>query len=76
MTLLDIPIGGNARLIKTSEGLRSKLRQYGLHIGDCIQVLRAAPLGGPLLVRVNGREVALGREVAAKMLVESECASH
>jgi len=75
MTLLEIPIGGKARLIKTSEGLRSKLRQYGLHIGDCIQVLRAAPLGGPLLVEVNGREVALGREVAAKMLVELECAS-
>jgi ferrous iron transport protein A len=73
MTLLEIPIGGQARLVKISEGLRSKLRQYGLHVGDCIRVLRAAPLGGPLLVEVNGREIALGRGVAEKIIVEAEC---
>lgn len=73
MTLLEIPIGGQARLIKIGEGLRSKLRQYGLHVGDCIRVVRAAPLGGPLLVEINGREIALGRGVAEKILVEAEC---
>ena len=73
MTLLEIPIGGRARLVKVSQGLRSKLRQYGLHVGDCIRVVRAAPLGGPLLVEVNQREIALGRAVAEKILVEMEC---
>jgi Fe2+ transport system protein FeoA len=33
-------------------------------------VVRVAPLGGPLLVEVNGREIALGRAVAEKILVE------
>ena len=45
-------------------------------MGDCIRLLRAAPLGGPLLVEVNGREIALGRGVAEKILVEAECESH
>ncbi len=31
-----------------------------------------APLGGPLLVQVNGREIALGREIAEKIIVEIE----
>jgi len=56
--------------------LRARLAQYGIFPGDCLRVLRAAPLKGPLLVDVNGREIALGRGVAEKILVEvSECAS-
>lgn len=41
-------------------------------MGDSLQVLRVAPLGGPLLVEVNGREIALGRSVAEKIMVETE----
>jgi len=74
--LLDIPVGGRARLLEIQgKGLRAKLMQYGLHQGDCIRVLRAAPIGGPLLVEINGREIALGRGVAGKILVEAECES-
>lgn len=46
--------------------------QYGLHIGDFVCVLRSAPLGGPLLVEANGREIVLGRVVAEKIFVEVE----
>jgi ferrous iron transport protein A len=72
MTLLNVPNGKRARLISISERLRTKLMQYGLHSGDFIRVLRIAPLGGPLLVEVNGREIALGRAVAEKIFVEVE----
>jgi len=75
ITLLEVPVGEHARLTLINGRLRTKLMQYGLHIGDCLRVLRAAPLGGPLLVEVNGREIALGRAVAGKILVEAECAS-
>jgi Fe2+ transport system protein FeoA len=74
-SLLNVPGGGQARLTSASEKLVRKLRQYGLHIGDEIRVLRTAPLGGPLLVEVNGRELALGRAIAEKILVETECES-
>ena len=72
VTLLNIPNGKRARLISISERLRTKLMQYGLHNGDFVRVLRSAPLGGPLLVEVNGREIALGRAVAEKIFVEVE----
>jgi ferrous iron transport protein A len=52
------------------KNLRARLAQYGLFPGDCLRVLRAAPMKGPLLVEVNGREIALGRGVAEKILVE------
>ena len=72
-TLLNVPDGEQARLISVSERLLRKLRQYGLHLGDTLHVLRSAPLGGPLLVEVNGRELALGRTVAENLFVETEC---
>lgn len=58
------------------ERLRARLTQYGLFEGDCLRVLRVAPMRGPLLVEVNGREIALGRRVAEKIIVEAgECVS-
>ncbi len=52
-------------------GLQDKLIQYGFFIGDRVRVLRRAPLGGPLLIEVDGREMALGRGVAEKIKVEA-----
>jgi ferrous iron transport protein A len=69
MRLLDLPLNVQARLLSFDE-VRAKLNQYGLYVGDAVRVLRIAPLGGPLLVEVNGREIALGRAVAEKILVE------
>ena len=74
-TLLNVPNGQQARLVSVSDRLLRKLRQYGLHIGDTLCVLRSAPMGGPLLVEVNGRELALGRTVAEHLFVETECES-
>ena len=54
---------GNARF-------QDRLLQHGLYPGDRARILRSAPLNGPLLVEVNGREIALGRGVARKILVE------
>lgn len=75
VNLLNVPRGEWVRLASADERLRAKLRQYGLHVGDRVRVLRSAPLGGPLLVEVNGREIALGRGVAGRILVEVECES-
>lgn len=56
--------------------LANQLLQLGLLPGDRLRVVREAPLGGPLLVEFNGRSVALGREVAARIIVEeAACAS-
>ena len=72
ISLLEVPIGETVLLLSVDDSLKAKLVQYGLHVGDSLQVLRVAPLGGPLLVNVNDREVALGRAVAEKIFVEAE----
>ncbi len=69
MRLLELPLNVQARLLSFDE-VRAKLNQYGLYVGDVVRVVRVAPLGGPLLVEVNGREIALGRTLAEKILVE------
>ena len=75
MNLLEVPVGDCARLMNVDASVLKKLKTYGLHIGDNLQLMRIAPMGGPLLVSVNGREIALGRAVAKKIFVEVECAS-
>ena len=77
--LLQISPGTSVRVIDFDGGisLRSKLTQYGIHPGDCLRVLRRAPMGGPILVECNQREIALGRGVADKIFVENNsCDSH
>jgi len=49
--------------------------QYGLHVGDELRMVRIAPLGGPVLIEVNGREIALGTVLAEKIIVELVCES-
>ena len=53
-----------------SSGVELKLRKLGLLPGDTAKVIRHAPLGGPLLIECKGRQIALGRGVAVKILVE------
>lgn len=72
LSLLDVQVGRYAELKTVHDSLQAKLLQYGLHVGDRLRILRVAPLGGPVLVEVNGREIALGRAVAEKMFVEAE----
>lgn len=71
-TLLQISPGDSVRVVDIDGGnnLRSKLTQYGIYPGDYLRLLRRAPLGGPLLVECNEREIALGRGVADKIIVE------
>jgi Fe2+ transport system protein FeoA len=56
-------VDGDARLI-------AMLQQHGIFPGDKIRVIRRAPLGGPLLVEIGARKVALSRSVAEKVIVD------
>ena len=71
-TLLDAERGCWVHIVGFSggEGLTAKLRQLGLVPGTRVRVLRAAPLGGPVLVEVGSRSIALGRRIAARIDVE------
>jgi ferrous iron transport protein A len=72
MHLLQVQTGKLVRVknLTGGEGLEHKLRQLGLLPGDYARVLRYAPLGGPILIDVGGRSIALGRGIASKVEVE------
>lgn len=70
--MLEIPLNVRAKIVKINGKARLKLLQHGLHVGDVIHVLREAPLGGPLLVGVDSREVAISRKIAESIIVEVE----
>lgn len=53
--------------IAAGPGLRSRLMQMGLVPGTLVEVVRNGP--GPVLVRVRGVVVALGRGIADKIVV-------
>jgi ferrous iron transport protein A len=42
----------------------------GIHPGDTITILRYGALRGPILIEVHGSQVALGRGIASRIIVE------
>ncbi len=56
--------------IQGGSGIRQRLSQMGIHPGDIITMLRYGALRGPLLIEIHGSQVALGRGIASKIIVE------
>jgi ferrous iron transport protein A len=56
--------------IRGGSGIRKRLSQMGIHPGDIITVFRFGALGGPILIEVYGSQVALGRGIASRIIVE------
>lgn len=74
MHLLQVEIGKTVRVVSFDGGvnLEHKLRQLGVMPGNIARMLRQAPLGGPVMVEIDGRSIAIGRGIAAKIIVEEE----
>jgi len=72
MVLTEVDAGKMVRVLQFGGGrnLEGKLRQLGLYTGGHLQVIRKAPFHGPLLLELEGREIALGYGIAQKIFVE------
>lgn len=72
MKLLDAPKGQLVKIVeyRGGKGVQSKLRQLGLTPGREVKILRYAPLGGPVMIDVEGRSVAVGRGIAARIQIK------
>jgi ferrous iron transport protein A len=70
--LTELPYRLTGKIIKISDGrtVWEHLNEIGIRLGDRIEVIRKAPFKGPLLVRCNGQDIALGQNIAAKICVE------
>ena len=56
--------------IQGGQGIRKRLGQMGIHAGDIITMLRYGALRGPILIEVHDSQVALGRGIASRIIVE------
>lgn len=73
ITLKELKAGDRARVAGFTEGGRSyrrKLLAMGLTPGIEFSVVRVAPLGDPVEVRVRGSSVSLRKDEAAALRVE------
>lgn len=71
MKLTEVKPGVKVRILKVErKGVCSRLALHGLFVGDTVYLRQIAPWGGPLLLDVGGRQVAIGRGIAEKIEVE------
>ena len=72
MTLADLPTG-QRRLISAIEAENDnqyRLNQLGVIPGCTVEVLRVAPLGDPLQIRIDNTLLSIRRQDAGSILVQ------
>ena len=72
MNLTEVPEKTNVIIsaMPLNPRVIGKLSQLGIRVGIKVLVERFAPLGGPVMIRVESREVALGKKLSRKIEVE------
>ena len=73
MTLDKVKENQKVKVISISGGwgVRQRLGCLGIQPGDMITIKRSAIMQGPILIKIHGNQVALGRGVASRVLVEA-----
>ena len=74
VSLTNVKSGSKVSVVRIRGGLgtRQRLSCLGIHPGDRIILEKSGFMRGPVLINIHGNQVALGRGVAAKILVEVE----
>ena len=62
---------GNVKKIYAEGTLRKKLLDMGMIPGTKVEVIKVAPLGNPIDIKVKGYHLSLRKEEAAQILVEA-----
>ncbi|MDK2781755.1 MAG: ferrous iron transport protein [Archaeoglobi archaeon] len=72
MPLSEVGEGRRVRIVACNAppGQRRRLMNLGLIPGEIVKVLKSAAFHGPILIEVDGREIALGRGIASRVIVE------
>jgi Fe2+ transport system protein FeoA len=72
--LVSCQRGDRVRIVKVDAGKGAILNliNLGLDVGHQVELLQRSPLHGPLLVSYCGTEIAIGYQLAEKILVEKD----
>lgn len=63
---------GTIIALSGGRGLQARLRALGLAEGQVVRKLSALGWGGPVIVLVNRAQIAIGRGMARRIVVNSE----
>lgn len=71
MTLTELPIGQNAQVtsIDDKNAITKRLMELGVVPGASIEVVKTAPFGDPIEIRVRGYSLAMRRNEADAVTV-------
>lgn len=71
-TLRDLDIGQKACVVKVhGEGpIKRRLMDMGITRGACVEIIKVAPLGDPIEIRVRGYELSLRKSDAMSIELE------
>ena len=71
-SLADVPVGGRAvvRAVACGRQVKRRLLEMGLLPGTHVDIVRVAPLGDPLELRLRGYALSIRRTEARGVLVE------
>lgn len=73
MTLTNLPIGSEAKVIAVhgENAITKRLMEMGVVPGVSVRVIKAAPFGDPIEVRVRGYYLAMRKNEADQIEVSS-----
>ena len=72
-SLSDMKVGESGRVVgfdKAGKSIRRRLLSMGLTPGVAFSVVRFAPMGDPVEIKVRGFSLSLRKEEAATLLIE------
>ncbi len=74
MRLTDLQQGQKARILRLEggHGFQRNLRLRGIREGKIVEVITRQPFGGPVIICVDEGEIAIGRGMASRVIVEVE----
>ena len=70
-TLLNLPLGVKAQVmgIRSGFGMQRHLMSLGIMPGKIIKKITSQPVGGPIMLEVGGARIAIGRQIASRVIV-------
>lgn len=70
MKLSELGPGSRAKIIAVRGRLKKRLQDMGIISGELIEVIKIAPLGDPIEVRIKGYNLSLRKNEAENIEVE------
>jgi ferrous iron transport protein A len=76
MTLTELPIGQNAQVTSVDDknAITKRLMELGVVPGASVEVVKTAPFGDPIEIRIRGYNLAMRRNEADAVTVS--CPAH